>query len=211
MDELVRFIARSLVDDPDAVQVETKQDGDCTVIELHVAPGDVVSVPAGRDLPALAPVGKARVLEEGRVHLPSPLAEKVPDPQVGVVLKPHVIIDVEEIIVARIRENAERHRHQPEAQLVRLAEGVAQPAALQHRPSRGGGVETVVYREQEIAVAGIHVEPEHVVREIPSPLTAIRLPVGVGVVETERAPDTQPRLLTRRQGQKGIYRHPEGW
>ena len=44
MDELVRFIARSLVDDPDAVQVETKQDGDCTVIELHVAPGDMGKV-----------------------------------------------------------------------------------------------------------------------------------------------------------------------
>ena len=44
MDELVRFIAKSLVDDPDAVQVETKQDGDCTVIELHVAPGDMGKV-----------------------------------------------------------------------------------------------------------------------------------------------------------------------
>lgn len=44
MDELVRFIAKSLVDDPDAVQVETKQDGEYTVIELHVAPGDMGKV-----------------------------------------------------------------------------------------------------------------------------------------------------------------------
>ena len=40
MDELVR----NLVDDPEAVQVETKQDGEYTVIELHVAPGDMGKV-----------------------------------------------------------------------------------------------------------------------------------------------------------------------
>ena len=32
MSELVLFIAKSLVDNPDAVSVETKQDGDYTVI-----------------------------------------------------------------------------------------------------------------------------------------------------------------------------------
>ena len=61
MDELVRFIARSLVDDPDAVQVETKQDGDCTVIELHVAPGDMGKVIGrqGRIAKAIRTVVKA--------------------------------------------------------------------------------------------------------------------------------------------------------
>jgi predicted RNA-binding protein YlqC (UPF0109 family) len=61
MDELVRFIAKSLVDDPDAVQVETKQDGDCTVIELHVAPGDMGKVigKQGRIAKAIRTVVKA--------------------------------------------------------------------------------------------------------------------------------------------------------
>ena len=54
MDELVRFIAKSLVDDPDAVQVETKQDGEYTVIELHVAPGDMGKV-IGKKEPSLRP------------------------------------------------------------------------------------------------------------------------------------------------------------
>ena len=61
MDELVRFIAKSLVDDPDAVQVETKQDGDCNVIELHVAPGDMGKVigKQGRIAKAIRTVVKA--------------------------------------------------------------------------------------------------------------------------------------------------------
>lgn len=66
MDELVRFIARSLVDDPDAVQVETKQDGDCTVIELHVAPGDMGKVIGrqGRIARAIRTVVKAASARE---------------------------------------------------------------------------------------------------------------------------------------------------
>lgn len=66
MDELVRFIARSLVEDPDAVQVETKQDGDCTVIELHVAPGDMGKVIGrqGRIAKAIRTVVKAASARE---------------------------------------------------------------------------------------------------------------------------------------------------
>ncbi len=66
MDELVRFIARSLVDDPDAVQVETKQDGDCTVIELHVAPGDMGKVNGrqGSNATAVRTVEKAASARE---------------------------------------------------------------------------------------------------------------------------------------------------
>ena len=42
--ELVEFLARRLVDDPDAVRVEeVERDGD-TVIELYVAKGDVGKV-----------------------------------------------------------------------------------------------------------------------------------------------------------------------
>jgi predicted RNA-binding protein YlqC (UPF0109 family) len=42
--ELVEFVARSLVDDPDAVSVEVHREGDTTVIELHVAEDDMGKV-----------------------------------------------------------------------------------------------------------------------------------------------------------------------
>ena len=66
MDELVRFIARRLVDDPDAVQVEAKEDGDCTVIELHVADGDMGKVIGrqGRIAKAIRTVVKAASARE---------------------------------------------------------------------------------------------------------------------------------------------------
>lgn len=66
MDELVRFIAKSLVDDPDAVQVETKQDGEYTVIELHVAPGDMGKVigKQGRIAKAIRTVVKAASVKD---------------------------------------------------------------------------------------------------------------------------------------------------
>ena len=44
MVEIVEYLARRLVDDPDAVRVEqVERDGD-TIIELHVAPDDVGKV-----------------------------------------------------------------------------------------------------------------------------------------------------------------------
>jgi uncharacterized protein len=42
--ELIEYVAKSLVDDPDAVQVETTEDGGTTVIELHVAEDDMGKV-----------------------------------------------------------------------------------------------------------------------------------------------------------------------
>ncbi|CAN5728176.1 KH domain-containing protein [soil metagenome] len=42
--ELVDFVARSLVDDPDAVSVEVHQEDGGTVIELHVADDDMGKV-----------------------------------------------------------------------------------------------------------------------------------------------------------------------
>jgi len=61
MSDLVLFIARSLVDQPDEVQVVTKQDGDYTVIELHVAEGDMGKVigKQGRIAKAIRTVVKA--------------------------------------------------------------------------------------------------------------------------------------------------------
>ncbi len=42
--ELVAFVARSLVDDPDAVSVEVHDEGGATVIELRVAEDDMGKV-----------------------------------------------------------------------------------------------------------------------------------------------------------------------
>lgn len=71
MDELIRFIAKSLVDDPEAVQVETKQDGEYTVIELHVAPGDMGKVigKQGRIAKAIRTVVKAASTRENAKYM----------------------------------------------------------------------------------------------------------------------------------------------
>jgi len=42
--ELLTWIARQLVDDPDAVRVETEERDDATVLRLYVAPDDVGKV-----------------------------------------------------------------------------------------------------------------------------------------------------------------------
>lgn len=44
MAELLAYLARQLVDEPDAVRVETEEREDATVLLLHVAPGDVGKV-----------------------------------------------------------------------------------------------------------------------------------------------------------------------
>ena len=44
MKELVEFLAKSLVDDPDAVQIRTHERDQATVIELEVAPPDLGKV-----------------------------------------------------------------------------------------------------------------------------------------------------------------------
>ena len=42
--ELVEYVAKSLVDDPDAVHVEATRDRDGIVLELHVAEDDMGKV-----------------------------------------------------------------------------------------------------------------------------------------------------------------------
>ena len=42
--ELVEYVARSLVDDPDAVRIEVRRSREGTVIELHVADDDMGKV-----------------------------------------------------------------------------------------------------------------------------------------------------------------------
>ena len=44
MKELIEFLARSLVDDPEAVRVEEEQDEDRIVLRLYVAEGDMGKV-----------------------------------------------------------------------------------------------------------------------------------------------------------------------
>jgi predicted RNA-binding protein YlqC (UPF0109 family) len=44
MKELIEFLARAIVDDPDAVEVEEEQDGDRIVYHLYVADDDMGKV-----------------------------------------------------------------------------------------------------------------------------------------------------------------------
>ncbi|MDR3295397.1 MAG: KH domain-containing protein [Clostridiales Family XIII bacterium] len=68
MEELVKAIARSLVENPDAVEVKTVQGDDETVIELHVAPEDMGKVigKQGRIAKALRVVVKAAATRENK-------------------------------------------------------------------------------------------------------------------------------------------------
>ena len=68
MSELVEFLARRLVDDPDAVRVEQEERDDALVLHLHVAPNDVGKVVGrqGRIVRALRGVVRAGSVREGR-------------------------------------------------------------------------------------------------------------------------------------------------
>lgn len=58
---LVEFVAKSLVDNPDAVQVKSVDSSESTVIELHVSPDDMGKVigKQGRIAKAIRTVVKA--------------------------------------------------------------------------------------------------------------------------------------------------------
>ena len=68
MEELVRYIAQNLVDDPSAVTVETREEGDTVVISLSVAPSDMGKVigKQGRIAKALRTVVKAAATRENK-------------------------------------------------------------------------------------------------------------------------------------------------
>ena len=68
MAELVEFLARSLVDDPDAVRVEREERDDALVLHLHVAPDEVGKVIGrrGRIARALRAVVRAGGVRENR-------------------------------------------------------------------------------------------------------------------------------------------------
>ena len=72
MAELVAYLARRLVDDSDAVRVETAEEDEALVLRLHVAPDDVGKVigrngPLARSLRTIVRAGSVR--EDRRVLL----------------------------------------------------------------------------------------------------------------------------------------------
>jgi hypothetical protein len=67
--ELLEYLARSLVDEPDGVSVQSFEEDDGTlVLELHVAEGDAGKVigRGGRTVAALRTVMKAAAVRRGR-------------------------------------------------------------------------------------------------------------------------------------------------
>jgi predicted RNA-binding protein YlqC (UPF0109 family) len=66
--ELLAYLARELVDDPEAVQVETEERDGALVLVLRVAPDDVGKVigRGGRIIRALRTVVRASSARDGR-------------------------------------------------------------------------------------------------------------------------------------------------
>ena len=71
MDQLVLFIARSLVDKPDEVKVEMHEDDDAFVIELSVDPSDVGKVigKQGRIAKAIRTIVKAASVDAEKKYV----------------------------------------------------------------------------------------------------------------------------------------------
>lgn len=68
MKKLVEVIAKALVDDPESVFVTEKQEGRTTVLEVHVADGDMGKVigKQGRIAKAIRSVVKAAAAKEDK-------------------------------------------------------------------------------------------------------------------------------------------------
>ena len=68
MAELLAYLARELVDDPESVRVETEDRDGALVLLLHVAPDDLGKVigRGGRIVRALRTVVRASAAREGR-------------------------------------------------------------------------------------------------------------------------------------------------
>lgn len=71
MDELVLFIAKSLVDKPEGVKVEMHEDDDAFVIELSVDPSDVGKVigKQGRIAKAIRTIVKAASVDAEKKYV----------------------------------------------------------------------------------------------------------------------------------------------
>ena len=68
MKDLIEVIAKALVDNPDEVSVSEKKEGRTTVLELHVAEGDMGKVigKQGRIAKAIRAVVKAAAAKEDK-------------------------------------------------------------------------------------------------------------------------------------------------
>ncbi len=68
MPELLAYLARELVDDPEAVRVETEERDGALVLVLHVAPDDLGKVigRGGRIVRALRTIMRATAVREGQ-------------------------------------------------------------------------------------------------------------------------------------------------
>jgi predicted RNA-binding protein YlqC (UPF0109 family) len=68
MDQLLEFLVRSLVDEPDSVSIETTEEDDATVLELRVADDDAGQVIGrrGRTIGALRTVMRAAGASQDR-------------------------------------------------------------------------------------------------------------------------------------------------
>jgi predicted RNA-binding protein YlqC (UPF0109 family) len=68
MDQLLEFLVRSLVDEPDSVTVETAEEDDATILELRVADDDAGQVIGrrGRTIGALRTVMRAAGASQDR-------------------------------------------------------------------------------------------------------------------------------------------------
>jgi hypothetical protein len=66
--ELLAYLARELVDDPDAVRVDIEERDDALILVLHVAPDDIGKVIGrqGRIARALRTLVRASAAREGR-------------------------------------------------------------------------------------------------------------------------------------------------
>lgn len=71
MGELVKYIAMNLVDKPEEVKVEVKEDENSTIIELTVAPDDMGKVigKQGRIAKAIRTVVKAASVKENKKYV----------------------------------------------------------------------------------------------------------------------------------------------
>ena len=71
MSELLRYIARNLVEQPDQVRVETREDADGLAYELHVAQEDIGKLigKQGRTAKAIRAVLAAARTDDARARL----------------------------------------------------------------------------------------------------------------------------------------------
>lgn len=71
MDELVRYIAQNLVDNPEEVKVSVKEEDGATVIELSVSPDDMGKVigKQGRIAKAIRTIVKAASVREEKKYI----------------------------------------------------------------------------------------------------------------------------------------------